>query len=90
VSGTPRIVVSPRRDVQEYVLQVIVELKHGGGRVALVAYGENVCMLADVVSRLKSRLGGSLRISRAEIDSRRKGARRESYLYLELEYEPGF
>jgi len=86
--GTSRIVVSPAREVQDYVLQAIVELRHGGGRVTLIAYGENVCMLADVVARLQRRLGRGLRVVKAEIDSRRRGSRRESYLLLELEYDP--
>ena len=90
MAGLTKIVVSPRREIQEYVLEVIVEFRRGSDRVALIAYGENVCMLADVVARLKDRLGDSLRIVAGDINSRKARGRRESYLYVELEYVPAF
>ncbi|MCE4600774.1 MAG: hypothetical protein F7C38_04335 [Desulfurococcales archaeon] len=86
--SVPRIVVKRRGSVLEYALRVIVEFNRGFERIGLIGYGRDVCVLADVVAEVRRRLGGSVEIVGWEIDSRRVGGGRESYLYVELAYRP--
>jgi len=88
--GVPRITVTRRMTPEEYALQVIVDFNRGLERIGLVAYGRNVCILADTIAEVKRRLGDSVEIVSWDIDSRRTRNGRESYLYVELEYRPKF
>jgi len=88
--GVPKITIGRRGNTMEYTLQVIVDFNRGMERIGLIAYGRDVCKLADVVASLKERFGPSVRIVAWEIDNRRVRGRRESYLYVELEYKPSF
>jgi len=86
----PRITVSRARGVMDYALEVSVMLRQASPRVGLVAYGDNICRLADVVAAVKSKMGGDVRIVSWDIDSRKVRGRREPFLYVELEYAPSF
>lgn len=86
----PKITIGRRGTALEYALQVIVDFNRGMERVGLIAYGREICKLADVVANLRERLGPSVRIVGWEIDNRKVRGRRESYLYVELEYKPSF
>lgn len=88
--GVPKITVGRRGNVMEYVLQIIVDFNRGMDRIGLIAYGRDVCKLADVVAGIRERLGDSIHIVAWEIDNRKVRGRRESYLYVELEYKPSF
>ncbi len=88
--GAPKIVIRPGRSVADYALEVIVTLRQVAPRVGLIAYGQGICRLADVVAAVKDRLGDDVRIVGWEIDNRRTRGRRESFLYVELEYRPSF
>ncbi len=86
--GVPRIVVSGKNEALDYALQVIVDFNRGIDRIGLIAYGENICKLADIVVELKRRLGDSVVIESWDIDSKKSPRGRRTYLYVELRYKP--
>jgi len=86
----PRITVSRARSIVDYALEVSVMLRQASPRVGLIAYGDNVCRLADVVSAVKSRMGDDVRIVSWDVNSRKVKGKREPFLYVELEYTPSF
>jgi len=88
--GVPRLTVTRARSTADYILEVSVLLRQSTPRLGLIAYGENVCKLADVVAGVIGRLGGDVKIVAWDINSRKSRGRRESYLYVELEYNPTF
>ncbi len=88
--GAPKINITRRMTPEEYAVQVIVDFNRGLERIGLIAYGKNICLLADAVAEVKRRLGDSVEIVSWKIDSRRVRGGRESYLYVELAYKPKF
>jgi DNA-binding protein len=85
--GVPKIVIKRSGDELEYVMRIIVDFNRGLDRIGVIAYGRNICKLADVVAEVRRRLGNSVKIVGWEIDNRRVGGKRETYLYIELAYK---
>lgn len=83
----PRIVVRGGGSLRDVILEVAVMLR-STPRLGLIAYGRDVCRLADIVAGVNDMLGGGVEIVGWDINSRRHRGRRESYLYLELSYKP--
>ncbi len=88
--GIPKIIITRRMKPLEYALEVIVDFNRGMDKIGLIAYGKNICALADTIVEIKKRLGDSVEIVAWDINSRRGRNGMESYLYIELAYRPKF
>ena len=88
--GVPKLIITRKMRPLDYAVQVIIDFNRGIDRIGLIAYGKNICVLADTIAEVKKRLKDSVKIVAWDIDSRRTRRGRESFLYIELVYRPEF
>jgi DNA-binding protein len=85
-----RITIGNRASVTDYMYEIIHTLNRNPEPITLVAIGENICKLADIVARLRDEMPGDIEIISWDISSKRVKGERKTQLEIEIRYIPRF
>ncbi|MCE4625090.1 MAG: hypothetical protein F7C35_04420 [Desulfurococcales archaeon] len=83
-----RLTIGEQGSRRDYVYEVVDLVNHGIDRIKLIAVGDNICKLVDVVAELEHMLPGNVTVKGWKIDSRRVKGERKTVLELVIEYKP--
>ncbi|MFP3064824.1 MAG: DNA-binding protein [Sulfolobus sp.] len=78
------IIVSRAKNIEDYVLDIIVMFNQGFEEVEVKGIGPEINKVVDVYNQLVARLGEGVKLEKVDIGSEVKDKRRISYILLKL------